>query len=233
MPKALKGCPKSNKSPNLVTLITGVTPTLMNFADCSALQLNDEAILLNLSPSRSPTNGNKVSDVTDSGNQHSLNNNNAPYPTAGRMCLSAEDAKSKQYDVAYRDGKNPAAQNNNNNNGGGGGNNNGNNRTSWYLELVGCLRPVLSFMGKEKPVNQATEKGKKTFSLQYIKKASLFKVNQTEWFEHFFSYFRSIWSLNRRQNRLSKLLFINGPSVASFLFYFWSLHTNNTKFTTI
>ena len=135
----------------------------MSFFNCSALQLNDDEILLNLSPTRSPVHStNEQREATISGNRlnNNTNNNNN---NAARMCLSAEEldqnrevskgqnqTTSGNYDVAIRDGKVVPANN---------------NRTPWYHELVGCLRPVLSFMGKEKPINQSGAEGKTRFFL--------------------------------------------------------------------
>lgn len=87
------------------------------------------------------------------------------------MCLSAEELGQRDagrngqnqnqtttgnghYDVTYRDGKVVAPNNNNNTNG---------NRTPWYHELVGCLRPVLSFIGKEKQIDQSGAQGKNIY----------------------------------------------------------------------
>jgi hypothetical protein len=126
--------------------------------------LNDDAILLNLSPARTP-NGNRVMAASGSVMSGGSNDN------SGKPFFSAEDLGHDvtgrgQYNVTYRDGKSAANSSSNNNNNlinaanNGNNNNNGGTRTSWYLELVGCLRPVLSFMGKEKQANQITVKGK-------------------------------------------------------------------------
>jgi hypothetical protein len=132
------------------------------FFDFSALQLNDDEILLNLSPTRSPMNSNNEQrEATISSNHLNNNNNTFNSNNSARLCLSAEELgqnrevnKSQNqnspgnYDVAIRNGKDVLATNNNV------------SRTPWYHELVGCLRPVFSLMGKEKPINQSGAEGK-------------------------------------------------------------------------
>jgi hypothetical protein len=133
--------------------------------------LNDE-ILLNLSPSRTPPSlqsGNEVREASISGNRLN-NNNNSNFSNGGRMCVSAGDgvghnvdrtigqnqnqttSGNGHFDVAY---SGPNNNNNNNNNGNGSA-----SQRSWYHELVGCLRPVFSFVAKEKPISQSVAQGK-------------------------------------------------------------------------
>ena len=127
--------------------------------DYSALQLTDDAIHLSLSPTRMTTpsagnnlNNNSVVDVTASTDLTTLtkfsNGNNTT--VLKKKELSTGDL-SNNYELTFREVSGTQINKSNMQ-----------RSTSWYDGFFGCLKPVWSFMGKNKPSNlQNPAEGKK------------------------------------------------------------------------
>ena len=130
----------------------------------SALQLTDDAIHLSLSPTRmtpaNNLNNNGVIDVTASTDLSKLNK----YKNGNSVLkkeLSAGDL-TNNYELTFREvpGNGKATMQ---------------RSTSWYDGFFGCLKPVWSFMGKNKPSNlQNPSEGKISFIQQFGFRSSIY-----------------------------------------------------------
>lgn len=135
---------------------------LFFYSYVSALQLTDDAIHLSLSPTRMASannlNNNGIVDVTTSAEINKLNkytNGNSGM----KKELSAGDL-TNNYELTFREVV-----------GTGIAKSTMQRSTSWYDGFFGCLKPVWSFMGKNKPSNiQNPSEGKILISSYYYGK---------------------------------------------------------------
>ena len=164
----------------------------------SALQLTDDAIHLSLSPTRmtpaNSLNNNGIVDVTTSTEPNKLNKFNN-----GNAVLKKEMSTgdlTNNYELTFREvagtGITKSAMQ---------------RSTSWYDGFFGCLKPVWSFMGKNKPSNlQNPNEGKvltfeKYFTMQFIPSIIYKRSKNTE--NHIFI---EPWYYNSRGTRFKKIL---------------------------